>query len=98
MILDFCLEHREKERERKRESDIKCKRITIPKQQAQLRVPHSRIQVQLGFILQAGTCQVIKFTQNPRLSQSVQDTKLNWWGGNRTEKVYTGGGDATHIF
>ena len=34
--------------------------------QAQLGVPHSRIQVELGFILQAGTCQILNFVQNPR--------------------------------
>ena len=46
-------------------------------EQAQLGVPHSRIQVELGFILQAGTCQIINFAQNPRQSQSVQDTAHN---------------------
>ena len=30
-------------------------------EQAQLGVPHSRIQVELDFILQAGTCQIINF-------------------------------------
>ena len=30
-------------------------------QQAQLGVPHSRIQVELGLILQAGTCQILNF-------------------------------------
>ena len=43
-------------------------------QQAQLGVPHSRIQVELGFILQAGTCQILNSAQNPRQSQSVQST------------------------
>ena len=47
------------------------------KKQAQLGVPHSRIQVELGFILQAGTCQILNFAQNPGQSQSVQGTKLN---------------------
>ena len=45
--------------------------------QAQLGVPHSRIQVELGFILQAGTCQILNFAQNPRQSHSVQGTKVN---------------------
>ena len=39
--------------------------------QAQLGVPHSRIQVELGFILQAGTCQILNFAKNPNLP----------WGG-----------------
>ena len=39
--------------------------------QAQLGVPHSRIQVELGFILQAGTSQILNFAQNPRQSQRV---------------------------
>ena len=38
--------------------------------QAQLGVPHSRIQVKLGFIFQAGTCQILNFAKNPRQSQS----------------------------
>ena len=46
-------------------------------EQAQLGVPHSRVQVELGFILQAGTCQILNFAQNPRQSQSVQGTELN---------------------
>ena len=32
--------------------------------QALLGVPHSKIQVELGFILQAGTCQILNFAQN----------------------------------
>ena len=39
------------------------------------------MQVELGFILQAGTCQILNFAQNPRQSQNVQDTELNWEGG-----------------
>ena len=67
------------------------------KKQAQLGVPHSRIQVELGFILQAGTCQILNFAQSPRQSQSVQGTELNWgWGGHCTEKVYTGRGTLRH--
>ena len=31
------------------------------RKQAQLGVPHSRIQVELGFILQAWTCQILNF-------------------------------------
>ena len=46
------------------------------------------IQVELGFILQAVTCQILNFAQNPRQSQSVQGT----------EKVYTGRGGTQHIF
>ena len=49
--------------------------------QAQLGVPHSRIQVELGFILQAGTCQILNFAKNPRQS---------------TEKSHTGRGDTAH--
>ena len=61
--------------------------------QAQLGVPHSRIQVELGFILQAGICQILNFAQNPRQSQSVQGKELNW--GGRTpyrRSVYRQGG------
>ena len=54
------------------------KRSRRRKRQAQLGVPHSRIQVEHGFILQAGTCQILNFVQNPRQSQSVQGTELNW--------------------
>ena len=46
--------------------------------QAQLGVPHLRIKVELGFILHAGACQILNFAQNPRQSQSVQGTELNW--------------------
>ena len=53
--------------------------------QAQLGV----LQVELDFILQAGTCQILNFAQNLRQSQSVQGTKLNLGGGHRTEKMYT---------
>ena len=57
-----------------------------------------RRQVELGFILQAGTCQILNFAQNPRQSQSVQGTELNVGGGHRTEKVYTGrGGHRTYF-
>ena len=40
-------------------------------------MPHLRIQVELGFILQAGTSQFLNFAQNPRQSQSVQGRELN---------------------
>ena len=71
----------------------------ITLKQAQLGVPHSRMQVELGFILKAETCQILNFDQNPRQSQSVQGTELNLGGGgHRTEKVYTGRGDTAHIF
>ena len=43
--------------------------------QAQLGVPDSRIQVELGFILQAGTGQILNFAQNPR--HSVQGTEID---------------------
>ena len=65
--------------------------------QAQLGVPHSKMQVKLGFILQGGTCQILNFAQNSIQSQSVQGTELDW-GGHRTEKVYTGRWDTAHIF
>ena len=65
----------------------------IEMKQAQLGVPHSRIQVELGCILQAGTCQILNFAQNPRQSQSVQGTELNWWWGTPHRKsVYQEGG------
>ena len=55
-------------------------------------MPHSKIQVELGLILQAGTCQILNFAQNP--SQSVQGTELNWWGGDTAQKkCIPGGGD-----
>ena len=57
-------------------------------EQAQLGVTHSRIQVELGFILQGGTCQILNFATNTRQSNNVQGTELNW-GEHRTEKVYT---------
>ena len=37
----------------------------ISSKQTQLGVPHSRIQVELEFILQAGTCQILNFAQGP---------------------------------
>ena len=58
-------------------------------------MPRTRILVELGFILQAGTCQILNFAKNPRQSQSGK--KLHW-GGNRTEKTYTGrGGHRTYF-
>ena len=60
-------------------------------------MPHSRIQVELGFILQAGTSQILNFTQNPRQSQSVQGSELNWGGGTAQKKGIPGGG-TPHIF
>ena len=66
--------------------------------QAQLGVPHSRIQVELGFILQAGICQIFNFVQNPKQSQSVQGTELNWGGSAHIKSVYQKGGDIAHIF
>ena len=49
-------------------------------------MPHSRLQVELGFILQAGTCQILNFAQSPRQSQSVQGTELNLGGGDTAQK------------
>ena len=46
----------------------------LKEKQAQLGVPHLRIQVELGFILQAGTCQILNFAHNPRQSQSDKGT------------------------
>ena len=65
--------------------------------QAELGVPHSRIQVEFGFILQSGTCQILNFAQNPRQSQSVQGTELNWGGTPHRKFVYREGG-TPHIF
>ena len=57
-----------------------------------------RRQVELGFILQAGTCQILNFAQNPRQSQIVQGTELNLGGGTPHRKsVYREGG-TPHIF
>ena len=42
------------------------------------------IQVEHGFSLQAGTCQILNFAQNP--SQSVKGLELNWWGGDTAQK------------
>ena len=61
--------------------------------QAQLGV---RIQVELGFILQAGTRQIINLAQNTRQSQSVQGTELNW-GGDTSQKKCIQGGGTPHI-
>ena len=67
-------------------------------EQAQLGVPHSRIQVELGFVLQSGTCQILNCAQNPRQSQSVQGTELNVGGGTPHRKVYTWrGGHRTYF-
>ena len=73
--------------------------FTFKLKQAQLGVPHSGIQVELGLILQAGTCQSLNFAQNPRQSQSVQGTELNWgWGGAPHRKsVYREGGHRTYF-
>ena len=55
-------------------------------------MPHSRIQVELGFYLQAGTCQILNFAQNPRQSQGAQGTELNWRGDTAQKKCILGGG------
>ena len=65
---------------------------------AQLGVPHSRIQVELGYILQAGTCQILNFAHNTRQSQSVQGTELYWGGDTAQKNCILGGGDTAHIF
>ena len=71
----------------------------ISEKQAQLGVPHSEIQVELGFILQAGTCQILNFVQNPRQSQSVQGTELNWGEGDTVQKkCIPGRWDTAHTF
>ena len=69
------------------------------KKQAQLGVPHSRIQVELGFILQSLTSQILNFAHNPRQSQSVQVREINLGGRHRTKKVFTErGGHGTCFF
>ena len=55
------------------------------------------MQVELRFILQAGTLQILNFAQNPRQSQSVQGTEQNL-GGTTQKKCIPGGGDTAHIF
>ena len=65
--------------------------------QAQLGVPHSRIQVELGFIVQAGTCQILNFAQNPRQSQSVQGTELNSGETPNRKSVYREGGHRAYF-
>ena len=45
-----------------------------------------------------GTCQILNFAQNPRQSQSVQGTELNWGGDTAQKKCIPGGGDTAHIF
>ena len=68
--------------------------------QAQLGVPHSRIQVELGFILQNGTWQILNFSQNPRQKTeskcSRHRTKLG--GDTAQKKCILGGGDTAHTF
>ena len=65
-------------------------------------MPHSRIQVELGFILQAGTCHILNFAQNPIQSQRVQGTELNWEGGAphifSEQGANRGGGHRTYFF
>ena len=59
---------------------------------------HSRIQVELGFILQAGTCRIFNFAQNPRQSQSVQGTELNCGGDTAQKKcIPEGEGHRTYF-
>ena len=43
-------------------------------------MPHSRIQVELGFILQAASCQILDFAQNPRQNQRGKGTELHLGG------------------
>ena len=73
-------------------------KIEKENKQAQLGVPHSRIPVELGFIMKAGICQILNFAQNPRQSQSVQGTELNWGKDTAQKKCIPGGGDTPHIF
>ena len=65
--------------------------------QVQLGVPHSKIQVDLGFILQAGTCQILNLAQNPRQSQSVQGKELNLGGTPHRKSVNWEGGHRTYF-
>ena len=51
-------------------------------------MPHSKIQVELDFILQAGTCQIINFAQNPRQCQSVQGTELKGREDTTQKNIY----------
>ena len=54
--------------------------------QAQLGVPYLKIQVEFGFILKAGTCKILNFTQNPRQSPRYKI------------KLPIGGGDSANTF
>ena len=73
-----------------------CSSAWFKNKENKLGVPHSRIHVKLGFILQAETCQILNFAQNPR--QSVQGTELNWGEDTAQKKCILGGGDTEHIF
>ena len=72
-------------------------KIFIEKQ-TQLGVLNSRIQVELGLILQAGTCPILNFAQNQSQKQSVQGREGGTshafceQGGNRE-----GGGNRTYF-
>ena len=57
--------------------------------QAQLGVPHSRTQVEVGFILQASSCQILDFAQNPRQNQRGKGTELHLGGVTPHIKTYT---------
>ena len=82
------------------------RRVCLKLKQTQLGVPHSRINVELGFILlDSQFCSESK----TELKCSRHRTKLEWGGGHHkvkvytgrgghhTVKVYTGRGDSTHI-
>ena len=43
-----------------------------------------------------GTCQILNFAQNPRQSQSVQGTELNW-GGDTAQKKFIPGREDTYL-
>ena len=47
-----------------------------------------RIQVELGFILQAASCQILNFAQNPRQNQRGKGTELHLGGGTQHRKIY----------
>ena len=61
--------------------------------QAQLGVPHSRIQVELGFILQALTC---RFSILLRIQDRARVEKNYIWGDTAQKKCILGGADTAH--
>ena len=72
-----------------------CCVLLYNQKQAQLGVPHSRIQVELGFILQV---ELARFLILLRIQDRARVKKKLHWGGHRTEKMYTGrGGHRTYF-